>query len=63
MQDLARLPVLDGAKLLLIPSYGSAERSNDETVLARARENGVAIVEANVGVLLMVRIQDLRRSF
>ena len=53
--DLARLPVLDGARLLLIPSYGQADATNDATVLARARENGVAVVEANVGLLMMVR--------
>ena len=52
--DLARLPVLDGASLLLIPSFGSCSPSQDEAVLARARENGVAIVEANVGLLLSV---------
>eukprot|EP01043_Picozoa_sp_COSAG02_P003359 COSAG02_NODE_82_length_39723_cov_247.146650_1_plen_254_part_00 len=52
--DLARLPVLDGASLLLIPSFGSCSAAQDEAVLARARENGVAIVEANVGLLLAV---------
>ena len=52
--DLARLPVLDGAQLLLIPSFGSCAPEQDEAVVARARENGVAIVEANVGVLLWV---------
>ena len=29
--------------------------TQDEAVLARARENGVAILEANVGLLLAVR--------
>ena len=29
--------------------------AQDEAVLARARENGVAILEANVGLLLAVR--------
>lgn len=52
--DIARIPVLDGARYLLIPSYGSRSRSQDKAVLARARENGVPIVEANVGVTLIV---------
>ena len=52
--DLARIPVLDGAQYLLIPSYGSRSRDQDRAVLARARENGVPIVEANVGVTLIV---------
>jgi predicted amidohydrolase len=60
--DLARLPVLDGARLLLIPSYGQADATNDATVLARARENGVAVVEANVGLLMMVRAFLRRRA-
>ena len=52
--DIARIPVLDGAQILLIPSFGSCSRQQDKAVLARARENGVAIVEANVGVTLVV---------
>ena len=52
--DIARIPVLDGARYLLIPSYGSRSRDQDRAVLARARENGVPIVEANVGVTLIV---------
>lgn len=52
--EIARIPVLDGARYLLIPSYGSRSRSQDRAVLARARENGVPIVEANVGVTLIV---------
>lgn len=52
--DLARIPVLDGARLLLIPSFGSRSRDQDRAVLARARENGVPIVEANVGVTLVI---------
>eukprot|EP01046_Picozoa_sp_COSAG06_P032466 COSAG06_NODE_3246_length_5621_cov_7.646324_3_plen_226_part_00 len=52
--DLARLPVLDGANMLLIPSFGSCSPTQDDAVVARARENGVAIVEANVGLLLAV---------
>ena len=52
--DIARIPVLDGARYLLIPSFGSCSKSQDEAVLARARENGVPIVEANVGVTLII---------
>ena len=52
--DIARIPVLDGAQYLLIPSYGSRSKDQDRAVLARARENGVAIVEANVGVTLVI---------
>ncbi len=52
--DLARIPVLDGAQFLVIPSYGSRSKEQDEAVLSRARENNVPIVEANVGVSLVV---------
>lgn len=51
---IVRTLVLDGARLILIPSYGSKSRDQNETVLARARENGVPIVEANVGMNLVV---------
>ena len=51
---LARIPVLDGAQFLLIPAMGSRNKSQDEAVLSRARENGVPVVEANVGVTLIV---------
>lgn len=52
--DIARIPVLDGARFLLIPSFGSRSPAQDQAVLARARENGVPIVEANVGVTMIV---------
>ena len=52
--DIARIPVLDGARYLLIPSYGSRSRKQDRAVLSRARENGVPIVEANVGLTMVV---------
>ena len=52
--DIARIPVLDGARYLLIPSFGSRSRDQDRAVLARARENGVPVVEANVGVTLII---------
>ena len=52
--DLARIPILDGARYLLIPSFGVRKARQDRAVLARARENGVPIVEANVGVTLII---------
>ena len=52
--DIVRIPVLDGAQFLMIPSFGSRAKSQDEAVIARARENGVPIVEANVGVTMIV---------
>ena len=51
---IARTLVLDGARLLLIPAYGSKSAAQNETVLARARENGVPTVEANVGLNLII---------
>ncbi len=51
---IARTLVLDGARLILIPSYGSKSKGQNEAVLARARENGVPIVEANVGMNLII---------
>lgn len=52
--ELARIPVLDGARFLIIPAFGSGHPSQDEAVLARGKENGVPVVEANVGVTLVV---------
>lgn len=52
--QLARIPVLDGAQFLMIPSFGSRSASQDEAVLSRGRENNVPVVEANVGVTLVV---------
>ncbi|GIT16216.1 MAG: hypothetical protein CM1200mP37_7970 [Chloroflexota bacterium] len=46
---IARTMVFDGAQMLLINSFGSKSKGQNETVLGRARENGVPIVEANVG--------------
>ena len=51
---IARTLVLDGAQMLLIPSYGMKTKPQNETVMARARENGVPVVEANVGVNMIV---------
>ncbi|NKB66897.1 MAG: hypothetical protein GKR89_07550 [Candidatus Latescibacteria bacterium] len=61
--DIARIPVLDGAQYLLIPSFGSRARNQDQAVLARARENGVPIVEANVGVTLIDAVAEFREAF
>ena len=52
--DIARIPVLDGARYLIIPSFGSRSKEQDLAVLARSRENGVPIIEANVGVSLII---------
>jgi predicted amidohydrolase len=52
--DLARIPVLDGAQFLLIASFGSRSLAQDTAVLNRHRENHVPVVEANVGVTLVV---------
>ncbi len=51
---IVRTLVLDGAQFIMIPSYGSKSKAQNETVVARARENGVPIVEANVGLNLIV---------
>ncbi len=51
---ITRSLVLDGARLILISSYGSKAREQNETVLARARENGVPIIEANRGMNLII---------
>ena len=51
---LARIPVLDGARFLLVPAMGSCSADQDEAVLSRGRENSVPVVEANVGVTLVV---------
>ena len=57
---LAKIPSLDGAQFLVIPSFGSTHRSQDEAVLARGVENNVPIVEANVGVSLIVSDNQIK---
>ena len=52
--DIVRALVLDGACIILIPSYGAKTKRQNQAVLARARENGVPIVEANVGMNLII---------
>ncbi|MBI4028600.1 MAG: carbon-nitrogen hydrolase family protein [Verrucomicrobia bacterium] len=44
---LARTLVLDGAQFLLIPTYGSVNKGQNQTLLSRAWENGVPVVQAN----------------
>ncbi len=51
---LARIPALDGAQFLLIPAMGSTSTSQDKAVLERGKENAIPVVEANVGVTLVV---------
>jgi len=51
---IARILALDGARFLVIPSFGSKSKSQDDAVLRLGRENGVPVVEANVGVTLLV---------
>ena len=51
---LARTLALDGARLLCIPTYGSRNKAQDGALLARARDNGIPIVQANVGRNLII---------
>jgi len=50
---LAGILKADGAQFLAIPSFGSTSRAQDDAVLARSVENGIPVVEANVGVTLV----------
>ena len=52
--DTGKIPALDGAQFLVIPSFGSTSKSQDEAVLARGTENHLPVIEANVGVTLVV---------
>ena len=52
--DLGRIAILDGAQYLLIPTFGNLSQKQDQAVLARARENGVPIVQANVGATMII---------
>ena len=51
---IARTLVMDGARALLILSYGSNSRRQNQAVIDRARENGVPIAESNKGNTLIV---------
>ena len=52
--QLAEILASDGAQFLVIPAYGSTSKRQDEAVLARGVETGLPIIEANVGVSLVV---------
>jgi predicted amidohydrolase len=52
--SLARILALDGAQFLLISANGSRKPHQDEAVLNRGREIQAPVVEANVGVTLVV---------
>ncbi len=51
---LARTLALDDAQFLVIPTFGTITKSQTVAVLARARENGLPIVQANVGMNMIV---------
>ena len=51
---IVRTLVLDGARAIFIPTHGNRKAKQNRTVLARARENGVPIVQANAGMNLIV---------
>lgn len=52
--QLAKITALDGAQFLVIPSFGSTSEKQDEAVLSRSVENSIPVIEANVGVTLIV---------
>ncbi|MBI2192859.1 MAG: carbon-nitrogen hydrolase family protein [Planctomycetes bacterium] len=56
---IARTLVLGGARFLLVPTFGSKETSQTRTLLRRARENGVPVVQANVGMALIISHGEL----
>ena len=51
---IARALYMDGARFFLIPTYGTRIKDQNISVLARARENGIPIVQANVGLALII---------
>lgn len=62
---LAKIQALDGAQFLVIPAFGSTSRTQDQAVLSRGRENQIPIIEANVGVGLIVnngKIETVQRK-
>lgn len=56
---IARTLVLGGARFLLVPTFGSKEQSQTRTLLRRARENGVPVIQANVGMALVISKGEL----
>ncbi|MDA4121811.1 MAG: carbon-nitrogen hydrolase family protein [Thaumarchaeota archaeon] len=53
-KTLARALVLDGARVIYILAYGDKSHKQDRVLVETARENGVPIVEANVGANLII---------
>lgn len=51
---LGKILAADGAQFFVIPSYGSCSKAQDEAVLQLGKENSVPIVEANVGLTMVV---------
>jgi len=51
---IVRALALDGARMILIPTFGSKTKIQNGFVLARARENGIPVVQANRGMNMMV---------
>lgn len=51
---LGKILAADGAQFFVIPSYGSCSKAQDEAVLQLGKENSVPIVEANVGLTMLV---------
>lgn len=51
---LGRALALDGAQVIYIPAYGSRRLKQNRAVLAISRENGIPVVEANVGANLII---------
>jgi predicted amidohydrolase len=51
---ISRTLVLDGARVIFIPTHGSRNKKQNGYVLARARENGVPVVQANAGMSMIV---------
>ncbi len=46
--------MLNGAQFILIPTYGSKNKAQNKAVISRSRENGIPIIQANVGMNLIV---------
>lgn len=57
--DIARAIALDGARYLMICTYGTRNAQQDRAVLARSRENGIPIVQANVGCNVIISKGEL----
>lgn len=51
---LWRTLALDRVQYILIPTFGSTSRDQTENILACARENGLPVVQANVGLVNIV---------